>query len=151
MRVDANGRSLDGRRPSAETMAHVAIYRSRPQANAILHTHSVPAVVLTRLNRDADRIRVADYEMLKALPGFVTHEDEAALPILDNDQDMDRFASKAEEALRSDPRAPAFLIREHGLYAWGGSMHEAIGAIEGIEYLLACELEIRRCEPRGAT
>ena len=151
MRVDTNGRSLDGRRPSAETMAHVAIYRSRPQANAILHTHSVPAVVLTRLNRDADRIRVADYEMLKALPGFVTHEDEATLPILDNDQDMDRFAGKAEEALRSDPRAPAFLIREHGLYAWGGSMHEAIGAIEGIEYLLACELEIRRCEPRGAT
>lgn len=150
MRVDTNGRSLDGRRPSAETMAHVAIYRSRPLARAILHTHSVPAVVLTRLNKNADRIRVADYEMLKALPGFVTHEDEAALPILENDQDMDRFAGKAEQALRDDPRAPAFLIREHGLYAWGGSMHEAIGAIEGIEYLLACELEIRRCEPRGA-
>ena len=151
MRVDATGQSLDGRRPSAETLAHMAIYRSRPGANAVLHTHSVPAVVLTRLHRGADQIVVTGYEMLKALPGFESHEDKAALPILANDQDMHRLAGKAEQALLKDRRAPAFLIREHGLYAWGGSMLEAIGATEGLEYLLACELELRRCETRGAT
>jgi methylthioribulose-1-phosphate dehydratase len=151
MRVDAEGRSLDGNRPSAETQAHVGIYRTRPQANAVLHTHSVPAVVLTRLDRRADRISVAGYEMLKALPGFDTHEAEAVLPILDNDQDMDRLGARAEQALCADPRAPAYLIRDHGLYAWGGSMQEAIGAVEGLEYLLACELEMRRCAARSAT
>ena len=151
MRVDATGQSFDGRRPSAETLAHMTIYRSRPAANAVLHTHSVPSVVLTRLHRDADQLVVASYEMLKALPGFESHEDEAALPILANDQDMHRLAGKAEQALLKDQRAPAFLIREHGLYAWGGSMQEAIGATEGLEYLLACELELRRCETRGAT
>lgn len=151
MRVDAAGRSLDGKRPSAETQAHVSIYRARPQANAVLHTHSVPAVVLTRLDRHAGGIAIAGYEMLKALPGFASHDAEAVVPVFENDQDMDRLGAQAEKALRDDPQTPAFLIRGHGLYAWGGSMQEAIGATEGLEYLLACELEMRRCTARGAT
>lgn len=149
MRVDADGRSLDGRRPSAETLAHVAIYRTRPTANAVLHTHSVPAVVLGRLRRDAASLSLSGYEMLKALPGFDTHEDTATIPVLENDQDMDRLSRKAQQLLEAAPRAPAFLIREHGVYAWGGTMQEAIGAAEGLEYLLACELEILRCGGRS--
>ncbi|RYZ11046.1 MAG: methylthioribulose 1-phosphate dehydratase [Alphaproteobacteria bacterium] len=149
MRVDGEGRSMDGRRPSAETLAHVAIYRARPLANAVLHTHSVPAVVLGRLRPADQTLSLAGYEMLKALPGFDTHEDTATIPVLENDQDMDRLSRKAEHLLLADPRAPAFLIREHGVYAWGGSMQEAIGAAEGLEYLLACELEILRCEGRS--
>lgn len=149
MRVDAEGRSLDGRRPSAETLAHVAIYRTRPSANAVLHTHSVPAVVLGRLRRDAASLSLAGYEMLKALPGFDTHEDTAVIPVLENDQDMARLSAKAQQLLEADPRAPAFLIREHGVYAWGGTIQEAIGAAEGLEYLLACELEFLRCTGRS--
>lgn len=149
MRVDGEGRSLDGRRPSAETLAHVAIYRTRPLAGAVLHTHSVPAVVLGRLRRAEHSFKLAGYEMLKALPGFDTHEDTAVIPVLENDQDMDRLSRKAEQLLQTDPRAPAFLIREHGVYAWGGTMQEAIGAAEGLEYLLACELEILRCGGRS--
>jgi methylthioribulose-1-phosphate dehydratase len=87
---------------------------------------------------------LAGYEMLKAIPGFVTHEAEARLPVVENDQDMVRLTREIDGVLERDPRAPAFLIREHGLYAWGGSMEQAIGAIEGIEYMLACELEMRR-------
>lgn len=132
MRVDTNGRSLDGRRPSAETMAHVAIYRSRPLARAILHTHSVPAVVLTRLNKNADRIRVADYEMLKALPGFVTHEDEAALPILENDQDMDRFAGKAEQALRDDPEPRLSLSASTGCMLGAGPCMKRLARLKAL-------------------
>jgi methylthioribulose-1-phosphate dehydratase len=149
MRVDGEGRSMDGRRPSAETLAHVAIYRARPLANAVLHTHSVPAVVLGRLRPADQTLSLAGYEMLKALPGFDTHEDTATISVLENDQDMHRLSRKAEQLLQADPRAPAFLIREHGLYAWGGTMQEAIGAAEGLEYLLACELEILRCGGRS--
>lgn len=150
MRVDAAGKSLDGRRPSAETLIHTAIYRVRSDARAVLHTHSVPGVVLTRLRRDADRLVISGYEMLKALPGFETHEDEAVLPVFDNDQDMTRLAEKIEHSLRANPRAPAFLLREHGLYAWNGSMEAALGSAEGAEYLLACELDILRAKG-GAT
>jgi len=149
MRVDSEGRSLDARRPSAETLAHVAIYRTRPSANAILHTHSVPSVVLGRLRQTEQSFSLTGYEMLKALPGFDTHEDTAVIPVLENDQDLNRLSRKAEQALLADPRAPAFLIREHGVYAWGGTIREAIGAAEGLEYLLACELELLRCGGRN--
>lgn len=151
MRVDTNGRSLDERRPSAETLAHTCIYRTRPEANAVLHTHSVQAVALSRLLAPADRIEIGGYEMLKALPGFVTHEASVSIPILENDQDIERLSGKAEILLREDAGLPAFLIRGHGLYAWAGSMQAAIGAIEGLEYLLACELEMFRCGSRRAT
>lgn len=151
MRVDANGRSLDDRRPSAETLAHTCIYRTRPSANAVLHTHSVQAVTLSRLLAQTDRIEIGGYEMLKALPGYTTHEASIAIPILENDQDIGRLSEKAERLLVEEPALPAFLIRGHGLYAWAGSMQAAIGAIEGLEYLLACELEMFRCGSRSAT
>ncbi|RYG21617.1 MAG: methylthioribulose-1-phosphate dehydratase, partial [Burkholderiales bacterium] len=112
-------------------------------------THSVPAVVLGRLRPTDQTLSLAGYEMLKALPGFDTHEDTATISVLENDQDMHRLSRKAEQLLQADPRAPAFLIREHGVYAWGGTMQEAIGAAEGLEYLLACELEILRCGGRS--
>src|SRR6185437_16083673 len=42
MLVDANGIALEGKKPSAETALHTVIYRLYPQANAVLHVHSVP-------------------------------------------------------------------------------------------------------------
>lgn len=143
MRVDAAGLSLDHRRPSAETALHAAVYRTHPQANAVLHTHSVPAVSLSMVVK-APRLVLAGFEMLKALPGFDSHEDEAAFPIFDNDQDMPRLGARVERMLADNPRAPAFLLRGHGLYAWGATMEQAICAVESAEHLLACQLELVR-------
>jgi methylthioribulose-1-phosphate dehydratase len=150
MRVDAAGRSLDHRRPSAETLMHMAVYRARPDANAVLHTHSVPTTVLTRLF-GLDRLLLRNYEMLKAFPSVETHKTEVRLPVFDNDQDMARLAPAAERALHADSSAPAFLLREHGLYVWGATMEQAIGAAEGAEFMLACELELLRLKSGGAT
>jgi methylthioribulose-1-phosphate dehydratase len=52
MRVDAQGRSLDERRPSAETLLHVHIYQRYTDARFVLHPHSVNATVLSRLCDD---------------------------------------------------------------------------------------------------
>ena len=48
MTLDAEGRPEDDRRPSAETLLHLMLYRRDPQVRAVLHTHSIPAVVLSR-------------------------------------------------------------------------------------------------------
>ena len=37
-----------------------------------------------------------------------------------------------------------YLIDGHGLYAWGRDMAEARRHIEAFEFLLACELDLRR-------
>jgi len=140
MRVDAAGASLDGRKPSAETLLHMAVYRCRPETKAVLHTHSVQAVTLSRAAK-RDVIVLRGYEMAKALPGFDSHEDDVVVPVCDNDQDMERLAPRVERVLMDAPQTPLFILRGHGLYAWAGSMEQAICAIEGAEHMLACELE----------
>jgi len=62
MLADAAGHSLDGNRPSAETLLHVQIYNRFPAARCILHPHSVNATLLSLL-AEGD-IVLRDYEIL---------------------------------------------------------------------------------------
>lgn len=143
MRIDADGHSLDGRTPSAEAALHLAVYRLHPDAQAALHTHSIPAVALTRALADHESLLLKGYELQKAFPGVETHESLIELPIYDNTQDMDALAIEVASDLIVRP-APAFLIRDHGLYGWGASMDEALRVVEAAETLIACELELLR-------
>ncbi|MGH7023788.1 MAG: methylthioribulose 1-phosphate dehydratase [Caulobacteraceae bacterium] len=141
MTIDAEGRARDGRRPSAEAALHLAIYRLFPHVRAVLHTHSIPAVVLSR--KIGPTLHLAGYELLKAFPGVDSHEAAIDLPVFDNSQDMDALAARVSAELTARP-APAFLIRDHGLYGWGETMDEALRVVEAAETLIACELELTR-------
>lgn len=147
MAVDLDGRAEDSKlRPSAETGLHCGIYRRFPQAGAALHGHSVPATVLSRLA--GTHIPLAGYELLKAFPGLATHEAAIRLPVLDNDQDIDRLQARVTQAWDADPDAPpGYLIRGHGLYVWAADMPGALMRLEALEFMLACELETRRLRP----
>jgi methylthioribulose-1-phosphate dehydratase len=147
MRIDAGGHSLDGRRPSAEAALHLAVYRLYPHAQAVLHTHSIPTVVLTRSLWDHESLVLKGYELLKGFPGVETHENPIELPIYDNTQNMDGLAIDIASDLIVRP-APAFLIRNHGLYGWGASMDEALRVVEAAETIIACELEVLRLNRR---
>src|SRR3546814_19221365 len=81
MRVDMHGMPLDGRSPSAETLLHVLIYRLFRRVNVVLHSHSVPAVVLTRLLGDEPLLRLQGYELLKAFRGIKTHDSALEVPV----------------------------------------------------------------------
>ena len=146
MAIDVDGHPLDGRRPSAEAALHLAVYRLYPKATAVLHTHSVPAVVISR--RIGGSLRLAGYELLKAFPGVETHDCAVELPVFDNSQDMAALAVTVAAALIVKP-APAFLIRDHGLYGWGETMDEALRVVEAAETLISCEWELMRMEARG--
>jgi methylthioribulose-1-phosphate dehydratase len=140
MAVDAAGRALDGKRPSAETALHLAIYRDFPEAGAVLHGHSPAAVGLTRAFPGATLYRLDGHEMLKALPGIATHETSVSLPIVDNSQDMAAIDAAIAPRLLAPGAVPAYLIRSHGLYGWGRDMAEAERVIEAIEWMIATEL-----------
>src|SRR5215469_6857659 len=113
MRLDETGTALDARVPSAETALHLAVYRLAPDAQAVLHTHSIAAVVISRLI--GDTLRLEGYELLKAFPGIATHACAVDLPVFDNSQDMTHLSGEVGARLGSRS-APAFLIRDHGLY-----------------------------------
>jgi methylthioribulose-1-phosphate dehydratase len=140
MRVNLHGNPLTEGKPSAETGLHLAIYRLFPQVNAVLHGHSPQAVGLSRAVPEAKEWVFAGHEMLKVIPGNTTHETEVHLPIVDNSQDMDVIDAAITPALLAPGAAPAYLIRSHGLYAWGRDVDEAERVLEGTEWLIAAEL-----------
>jgi methylthioribulose-1-phosphate dehydratase len=150
MTVDAEGRSLDGQTPSAETALHLQLYRLFPAIGAVLHTHSPGGVAFSCAFPDKDGWTIEGHELLKAFPGTTTHEARVTLPIVANDQAMAALAAAIEPRLRATPAPPAYLIRGHGLYGWGRDLAEAERVIEAVEWLLAAELTERQFRA-GAT
>ena len=142
--VDMMGQVVRGTgRPSAETLLHTQIYQAVPQANAVLHGHSVAATVLSMASPAAS-LDFSGFELLKVFEGQHTHDVTLALPILDNDQDIARLCTKVGPLLAG--MTMGYLIRGHGVYVWGPSMDSALARLEGLEFLLACALEQRRLQ-----
>jgi len=141
MLVDGEGRSLDNRRPSAETLLHTAIYQRYVDANAVLHPHSIHATLLSRLC--GKWLVLQDYEILKAFPGINSHQGEVRVPVFDNDQDIERLAQKADACLATLQPALGYLIRGHGFYTWGNSLNDAMRHVEAFEFLFDCELRMK--------
>jgi methylthioribulose-1-phosphate dehydratase len=122
-------------RPSAEALLHVAIVRGTG-AGAVLHTHSVQSTVLSGTHAAQGGVAIEGYEMLKGLQGVRTHEHREWLPILENSQDMEELSGRVAATLRQNPGIHGFLLREHGLYTWGGSLQEAKRHVEILEFLM---------------
>ncbi|WP_318366106.1 methylthioribulose 1-phosphate dehydratase [Enterobacter sp.] len=133
-----------GRKPSAETGLHTLIYRLFPEANAVLHVHTVNATVLSRIEKSA-LLNLHGYEMQKSLSGQTSHLDTVPVALFDNDQDIDALARRIAD---TDPvnLKYGFLLRGHGLTCWGRSVAEARRHLEGLEFLFDCEMRLRLLE-----
>jgi methylthioribulose-1-phosphate dehydratase len=138
MVVDSEGRSLDGKRPSAETPLHTSIYRHFPEVASVLHVHSVNATLISRRRKGS--LLLEGYELLKAFRGIDTHETCVSVPIFPNDQDIPRLARAVEAYLDRSAPVYGYLIEGHGLYAWGASVGEALRHVEAFDFLFECEL-----------
>ncbi len=149
MVVDFDGAAVGSdHRPSAETLLHTQLYRRFPDIGCILHTHSPTQTIASRLFADAGHVRLDGYELLKAFAGNHTHEMAVDVPVLPNSQDMQVLSAQVESLLDAGPMW-GYLIDGHGLYAWGRDMAEARRHLEAFEFLLHCELELRRFGARG--
>jgi len=133
-----------GRKPSAETGLHTLIYRLFPEANAVLHVHTVNATVLSRIEKSV-LLNLRGYEMQKSLSGQTSHLDTVPVALFDNDQDIDALARRIAD---TDPvnLKYGFLLRGHGLTCWGRSVAEARRHLEGLEFLFDCEMRLRLLE-----
>src|SRR5688572_7185352 len=146
MVVDLDGTPVaTSHRPSAETLLHTQLYKRYPQIGCVLHTHSQTQTVASRLYAGRGHVHLEGYELLKAFSGNTTHEMAVELPVLPNSQDMHTLAAQVDCLI--DRKAMwGYLIDGHGLYAWGKDMPEARRHLEAFEFLLGCELEIRRLQ-----
>lgn len=154
MVVDLAGNAVGSEhRPSAETLLHTQLYARDPEIGCVLHTHSHNQTVASRLYAEEGQIIFSGYELLKAFRGFETHDTVMRVPVLPNSQDMSELASFVESWLEDEeaaqlqhgtPVGTGYLIDGHGIYAWGKDMAETRRHLDAFEFLLACELDLRR-------
>lgn len=141
--VDSNGNSVgefSTIKPSAETLIHCVLYDIFPEAKVILHSHSSFPVALTA--HSSDTISFEGYEVQKGFDGETTHDSSISIPVFENTQDMSQFA----ETLRTNSsriQHHCFIMRKHGVYAWGKDLFEAKRHLESLEYLCETEYKIR--------
>lgn len=137
--VDESGRVIHGNgRASAETKLHQTIVRAC-QAGAVLHTHSQAGTLLSdhhapAPDQEVGYVAIRQLEMLKGLEGIHTHDTSVRIPVLGNDQDLDRLSATAVPHLADAPHG--LLIAGHGLYAWGSTLPIAQRHLEILEFLL---------------
>jgi methylthioribulose-1-phosphate dehydratase len=147
MVVDLTGKALhEGQKPSAETVLHTQLYARNPEIGCVLHTHSMNQTVASRLYAGAGKIRFEDYELIKAFRGQDTHDTAYDMAVLANNQCIPTLAAQVDVLLDSGSMW-GYLIEAHGMYAWGKDMAEARRHLEGFEFLISCELEMRKLRP----
>lgn len=137
MLLDADGRALDQRCPSAETALHLQLYQRFPATRAILHPHSQAATLIAHMSQQI--IVLQGYELLKAFEGISTHESRIEIPVFENDQDIPRLAEQVDNYMDRHEAVRAYLIRGHGFYCWGSSVEAALRHCEALEFLLQSE------------
>lgn len=139
--AECGGKSF-AKKPSAETFLHCQIYQAYADCGAVLHTHSVASTVFSRLRPRLASLVFTDYEFLKLFPAVQSHAECVELPFFENSQDMPALARKVSEVLKENHRA--YLIKSHGIYAWGQNLKEARRIAEAVEFMIACEWELLR-------
>lgn len=136
-----------GQQPaSTTTPLHVALYQLYPTAKAVLHTNSVAAVVLSRLEPGAT-LALQGYAAQQVIRGAGSAEQRIDLPLFDHTDHLPSLVNLLQETHQAQQHSPfagmpnGFLLRGHGLYVWGDSLDEAKRHVEAYEFLLACELQ----------
>lgn len=138
--VTMNGESVDDtRKSSAETLLHTQIYQLRPDANAVLHTHSSAQTLMSMRFEKDGRIEFKGYELQKALRGVASHESAVYLPIVANSQDMHSLCASVLPFFERT-EFWGYLIAGHGIYTWGRDIDEARRHLDAFEFLLNIEL-----------
>jgi L-ribulose-5-phosphate 4-epimerase len=114
--VDLEGKVVEGSlKPSSDTLAHVYIYRHRPDVNGIVHTHSTFATAFAALGRP--------------IPACLTAMcDEFGGPIPCGDYGAAGGEEIGRAVLAAIGTSPAVLIRNHGLFAIGPTTRAALKA-----------------------
>ncbi|HWQ75498.1 MAG TPA: class II aldolase/adducin family protein [Syntrophomonas sp.] len=115
-----DGRVIEGeKKPSKETPMHLAIYHARPKMNAVVHTHSLFATVMSIFLNELPAVAAASapYAPIKVAPFEIPGSAEIA-----------EAAVKAME-----PGNIVCLLQSHGQIAAGVTLDQAISIADYVE------------------
>lgn len=107
MDLDANVlENLSGLKPTSESLMHLMIYRQRPKATAVAHTHSMYATVFALLNKEIPAVvyEVANLGLTKARIPVAPYGRPGTTEL-------------ADSVIESCKEADCFLLEKHGAVA----------------------------------
>jgi L-fuculose-phosphate aldolase len=118
--TDLDGQLVEGRcKPSSELGFHLALYRKRPDVQAVLHTHSVYATTMACLGWEIPAVHY--------LVGFSGHKVPLAPYATFGTAELARNVAEGIGACN------AVLLANHGLVAVGADLGRAFNTAEEIE------------------
>ena len=116
-----NGQVVDSQfRPSVDLPHHLYLYRNMPEIGAVIHTHSNFATAFAAAGKPIPLC-------LTAIADEFGQEIPCA-PYIDNEGDH-----IGEAIIRYRGRAPAILLGNHGVFAWGKDPQAALKAAVMVE------------------
>lgn len=143
--VDLHGRHLGGGRPSKEAFLHAAMLRARPDATAVVHTHSTHAAAVSCLD---------GLDPENAIPPLTAYFGMriGRLPLVPFHAPGDAALEPLAERLAADHHA--LLLSNHGPVVAGTTLSAALDAIEELEetariYLLLRGRTVRLADGSG--
>ena len=124
-------RDTEGAVPSSELDMHLALYRARPDARAIAHTHPGRLLALS--------LRVAEEDFLR-LPLFEAKKLRAALAFVPALPPGTRELALAAAGAAGRAEIRALWLHGHGLVCLGASLVQAFALAEELEHLALVQL-----------
>ena len=125
--MNLNGEKVEGRyNPSSDTATHLELYKAFPEIGGVVHTHSSYATRWAQVGRDipcygtthADYI----YGPVPCLRCLTAEEIADAY-----EENTGHLIVEEWKRLNKDPMAvPAVLCKNHGPFAWGKNVKEAV-------------------------
>jgi ribulose-5-phosphate 4-epimerase/fuculose-1-phosphate aldolase len=141
--LDANGRHLDGDKPTKEAFLHTTMYRERPTAGAVVHLHSTYSVAVSCLDH-------ADcHDVLPPITAYSVMR-VGTLPLVPYYPPGDESLADAVGKLAG--KHHAVLLANHGPVVAGTNLSAATDAVEELEetarlFLLLRNERIRMLTP----
>ena len=129
--VDLDGKVVEGEGPSKEMDMHLAMYRARSNAEAVIHVHPTYAIALSTL---------LSGELPSAVPPYTAafYVRAGRVPMIKYHPSGAHSLHEAVEALAPDYHA--ILLRQHGVIVAGANMSVAMGVVEEIEQ--CCQIAV---------
>lgn len=115
VRLDSGEVVDSSHRPSVDLPHHLFLYRNLPEVRGIIHTHSNHATAFAAVHRPVPLVLTAIADEFGA--------EIPCAPYVDNEGDH-----IGQAILRYRNRAPAILLGNHGVFAWGSSPKAALKA-----------------------
>ncbi len=121
--IDKKGKIIDGvGKPSSETKMHLEIYKTCPNAHAVIHVHGPYAVAASLENeKEIDVSDLVEGKILfngkiEMVPSFKPGSEELA-----------------KEAGKIATKQNTFILKAHGAVSWGKDLFEAFSLLEALE------------------